>query len=60
MKTPTWKNTFNTSHKFWWNLTAAVQAASNAGYKFIAWNDRVYAVMDSLATVPTDYTVDDL
>lgn len=41
---PTWKDVFNTNHKFWGDIDHASKAAERAGYKLFAWNGWVYEV----------------
>lgn len=46
MSKPTWKNTFNSdiSPRLWGWVDRAFKAAVAAGYPYISWNGRVYAV----------------
>ena len=37
-----WANVFNTTHKNWGWFSNAIDAAKEANYPYMLWNDRVY------------------
>jgi len=38
----TWKNVFNSTHRWWGDIEKAQQVAKEAGYKFFCWSNRIY------------------
>jgi hypothetical protein len=45
MKTPTWRECFNTMlNKNWGHITEGAKAADSAGYDYFTWNERVYLI----------------
>ncbi len=44
MKTISWKDIFNTNHKFMFDINSAFETAKYYGYPYVYWNGRIYDV----------------
>jgi hypothetical protein len=55
-----WKEVFNTNHKFWWDIMGATEGAWDAGYKYMSWNGWVYEIEAINACRQLDIKSEDL
>jgi len=58
---PTWANTLNPNNliTLWGHISTFAEVGKKAGYPFILWNDRIYALIDNRAE-DTGLTIADL
>jgi hypothetical protein len=45
-----WSNIFNPTHKNWGWFSTCYDAAKEAGYPYMLWNDRIISVVDGADT----------
>lgn len=60
MNSPTWRNTFESEHRRYGYIGAAVLAALDAGYQYLHWNGRIYKIFQNLEVVDTGLVTVDL
>jgi len=46
----TWRNIFDTNHKYWGHIQVALEAARNCGYKFMCWNGNILETVNGADT----------